>query len=184
METTKHSAENAVEPLSIKFRKPQKQDGIAIYELVKNSPPLDLNSSYLYFLQSTHFAQTCVVAELDNEIVGFVSGYFRPDAKDSLFVWQIVVSAKARGQGLGKQLLFHLLKNQQRRPIVREICCTISPSNKASQKLFESYAKDYQLIVEKEAFLEEADFGTSGHEPEEIYRLRAPYNENLINTLF
>jgi L-2,4-diaminobutyric acid acetyltransferase len=168
---------------NIKFRLPQIEDGAAIHELIKNSPPLDLNSSYLYFLQATHFAQTCVVAERDGELIGFVSAYFRPDKKDSLFVWQIAVSENARGQGLGKKLVYQLLKNQQRRPIVREICCTISPSNQASQSLFKSFAEQHKLIVEVEPFLNEQHFGSDEHEAEDLYCVRAPYNENLINTV-
>lgn len=167
----------------ISFRKPTIGDGVAIYELIKQSPPLDLNSSYLYFLQSTHFADTCVLAVSDGDIVGFISAYFRPDKKDSLFVWQIAVAEQSRGQGLGKRLLYRLVKNQERRPIVKEICCTISPSNMASQNLFKSFAAQYGWFVNIETFLEEKHFGHLGHEAEELYSLRAPYNQNLINTL-
>lgn len=169
---------------AISFRKPKIEDGIEIYTLIKQSPPLDLNSSYLYFLQATHFADTCVVAEMNGEIVGFVSAYFRPDSDNSLFIWQIAVSEKARGQGLGKKLIFNLIRNQASRPIVRDVCCTISPSNKASQNLFKSFAEQHNLIIEKSPFLEQAHFGTEAHEEEDLYTLRAAYNENLINTLF
>ncbi len=168
----------------IHFRTPKIDDGIAIYNLIKQSPPLDLNSSYLYFLQATHFADTCVVAERNGEVVGFISGYFRPDKKDSLFVWQVAVSATVRGQGLGKKLIDHLIRNQANRPIVREVCCTISPSNQASQNLFKSFAKQHGLIMEVTPFLESKHFGSETHEEEELYTVRAAYNENLINTLF
>lgn len=169
---------------AISFRTPKIEDGLAIYSLIKRSPPLDLNSSYLYFLQATHFADTCVVAEKDNEIVGFVSGYFRPDKEDSLFVWQIAVSDTCRGQGLGRQLIYHLIRNQVHRPIVRDVCCTISPSNTASQNLFKSFAEQHGLIVEITPFLEKTHFGSEEHEEEELYTLRAAYKQNLINTLF
>lgn len=168
----------------ITYRKPTINDGAEIYELIKQSPPLDLNSSYLYFLQATHFADTCVLAVQNEEIIGFISAYFRPNEKDSLFVWQVAVAEKARGQGLGRQLLYRLVKNQERRPTVTEICCTISPSNKASQSLFKSFAEQYRLTMSVETFLEEKHFGNLGHEAEELYSLRAPYNQNLINTLF
>lgn len=171
----------------ISFRSPRIEDGIAIYKLIKQSPPLDLNSSYLYFLQATHFADTCLVAEKEGEIVGFVSAYFRPDEDDSLFIWQIAVSEKARGHGLGKQLIYHLIRNQSSRPIVRDVCCTISPSNKASQNLFKSFAEQHGLIIEKTPFLESHHFGSNAedsHEAEDLYCLRAAYNDNLINTLF
>ncbi|MEA3405461.1 MAG: diaminobutyrate acetyltransferase [Pseudomonadota bacterium] len=171
----------------ISFRLPKIEDGIAIYKLIKQSPPLDLNSSYLYFLQATHFADTCLLAEKDGEIVGFISGYFRPDGNDSLFIWQIAVSEKARGQGLAKRLVYQLIRNQANRPIVLEVCCTISPSNTVSQNLFKSFAEQHGLIIEKEPFLESRHFGSDSadsHDAEDLYRIRAAYNDNLVNTLF
>lgn len=168
---------------SITYRQPQLNDGLAMFELVKASPPLDVNSSYLYFLQASHFANTCVVAEMDNEMVGFVSGYFRPDRKDSLFVWQVVVSQKARGQGLAKKLLEALVKNQKSRPMVRELSCTISPSNKASQGLFYSFAKQYGLHVQVSDYLQDSHFAHLGHEAEEEYLLTTPNKHNLINSI-
>ncbi len=56
--------------VSVQFRKPKLEDGLAIYHLIQASPPLDVNSSYLYFLQASHFADTCAVAEVDGQIVG------------------------------------------------------------------------------------------------------------------
>jgi len=169
---------------AMSFRLPKIDDGIAIYKLIKQSPPLDLNSSYLYFLQATHFAETCVIAEQNGEVVGFVSGYFRPDKEDSLFVWQVAVSEKVRGQGVGKKLLYQLISNQASRPIVRDVCCTISPSNTASQNLFKSFAEHHGLIIEKTPFLKTEHFGDEAHEEEDLYTVRAAYNENLINSLF
>lgn len=156
------------------FRQPTLTDGLAIYELVKASPPLDVNSSYLYFLQASHFADTCVVVERNQTIVGFLSGYFRPDAPHSLFVWQVAVADTMRGQGLAKRMLQALLANQKGQTEVTTLCCTISPSNKASQALFQSFAKQYGLKLTVTHFIEEAHFGSEGHEAEELYSLTAP----------
>jgi L-2,4-diaminobutyric acid acetyltransferase len=62
------------------FRKPSIRDGGDIYRLITQCPPLDVNSAYCNFLQATHFKETCVVAERDGDIHGFVSGYIRPEA--------------------------------------------------------------------------------------------------------
>lgn len=163
----------------IKFRKPTLADGEAIYRLIERCPPLDLNSSYLYFLQASHFADTCVVAEMEGDLVGFVSAYYLPEEPRSLFVWQIAVDERARGQGLAKRLLRQLMANQSN-SYVTEILCTISPSNKASQALFNGFAKDEGLKVIVEPFLTEAHFASLGHEAEEIYRLAAPNHQNLF----
>ncbi|MDD2638675.1 MAG: hypothetical protein PHO60_06890, partial [Methanothrix sp.] len=50
------------------LRKPEVSDGAKIFNLVEICKPLDLNSVYSYLLLCHHFADTCVVAELDGEI--------------------------------------------------------------------------------------------------------------------
>jgi len=161
------------------FRKPNLEDGLAIYALVKASPPLDVNSSYLYFLQASHFADSCIVVEHNQKIVGFVSGYFRPDEPQSLFIWQVAVSKTMRGQGLAKRMIQALLDNQKGCATVPQVCCTISPSNKASQGLFKSFAEQYGLQLTVTAFIEEVHFGSEGHEAEELYSLTAPDQSDI-----
>jgi L-2,4-diaminobutyric acid acetyltransferase len=162
------------------YRKPTLNDGLAIYQLIKSSPPLDLNSSYLYFLQASHFADTCVVVEQDKQIVGFLSGHLQPDKPTTLFVWQVAVAAKVRGLGLGKAMLNALLKQQPQNSEITELACTISPSNKASQGLFQSFAKGLKLELATTPFITESHFGDEGHEAEDLYTLQAPNNTKLI----
>lgn len=151
------------------FRKPTLNDGLAIYELIKSSPPLDLNSSYLYFLQASHFADTCVVAEQNGQIVGFVSAYLQPDKPTTLFVWQVAVAESQRGKGLAKSLLTALALQQPSDSHITEMACTISPSNTASQSLFRSFAKTHNLILNSTAFISEDHFGAASHEAEDLY---------------
>lgn len=121
------------------LRKPDATDGAAIWELVKDCKPLDENSMYCNLVQAEHFRDTCVVAELDGEIVGWISGHMIPD-KDELFVWQVAVGPKARGLGLGKLMLVELIE--------RDACdgathlkTTITRDNDASWGLFKSFAR-------------------------------------------
>lgn len=167
--------------LQIQFRHPVLKDGLALYELVKACPPLDVNSSYLYFLQASHFAKSCMLAELNGEIVGFVSGYRRPDAVEDLFIWQVAVSEKARGQGLAKRMIDQLLKAQIKNEApLSAISCTIGPSNLASQGLFKSLAKQHGLNMKVTPFIEAEQFGDDQHEAEETYTLTAA-NKQLLN---
>ncbi|MBP0483076.1 diaminobutyrate acetyltransferase [Sagittula salina] len=122
------------------LRTPTAEDGPAIWELVRSCKPLDENSIYCNLLQCDHFADTCVVAELDGEVVGWISGYLTPNAGDTLFVWQVAVSEKARGMGLGVTMLQSLLN--------REICAgvtrlqtTITADNAASWGMFRKFAR-------------------------------------------
>lgn len=167
-------------PNDLSFRKPILTDGHAIYQLIKSSPPLDLNSSYLYFLQASHFADTCIVAEQNGQIIGFLSAYFQPDKPQALFVWQVAVAESQRGRGLAKGLLLALLKNQPNDSAMTEITCTISPSNKASQSLFKSFAKTHGLLLQTAPFINEAHFGEENHEAEDLYILKAADNQKLI----
>lgn len=175
METPQHQ--------DVVFRKPHLQDGQGIYELVKNCPPLDLNSRYLYFLQADHFADTCVLAELDAKVVGFISGYIRPDAPHMLFVWQVAVASHMRGKNLAKALLKTLIKNQAHRVQVNTLSTTIGPSNTPSQKLFSSFAKSYGLETRRENYLDADQFGEDGHEAEILYTFTASKNRTLIESI-
>src|SRR5699024_86488 len=57
------------------FRKPTKEDGAAVWNLINDMGVLDLNSSYSYIMWCEIFAETSIVAERDGETVGFISGF-------------------------------------------------------------------------------------------------------------
>ena len=123
-----------------RLRRPTATDGADIWALVKSCKPLDENSMYANLIQADHFRDTCVVAELDGEIVGWISGHMIPDRAE-LFVWQVAVGEKARGLGLGKAMLNALVE--------RDACTeathlktTITEDNAASWGLFRSFARD------------------------------------------
>jgi L-2,4-diaminobutyric acid acetyltransferase len=166
---------------AITLRHPRKSDAAQIYQLIKQSPPLDLNSEYLYFLQVTHFSQTCLVAECADQLLGFISGYRQPSQIDQLFIWQVAVAASARGQGLATRLLTQLAQTQSQ-PL-RSLFTTIGPSNLASKRLFEAFAAKYQLAIEQSAFINPDDFSQTGHEAEIGYQLTPPQFKSIQETL-
>ena len=61
-----------------RFREPVAEDGAAIWELVRRCEPLDQNSVYCNLIQASQFAGTCVVAEIDGRIAGWISGHMIP----------------------------------------------------------------------------------------------------------
>lgn len=124
----------------IKFRKPEPEDGAAIWALIQECSPLDENSMYCNLLQCDHFRDTCIVAEIDGEVAGWISGYLMPNDPETLFIWQVAVSETARGRGLGRKMLCALLD----RPVcagVDRIQTTITRDNEASWALFRSFAR-------------------------------------------
>ena len=122
-----------------RLRKPEVTDGSAIWELVRECKPLDENSMYCNLVQADHFRDTCVVAELDGEIVGWISGHMIPNA-DTFFVWQVAVGEKARGSGLGRRMLAHLIARDECAEAL-SLETTITADNDASWGLFRSFAR-------------------------------------------
>lgn len=153
------------------FSHPKKENGREVHELIKSCPPLDLNSLYYYYLFCNDFSSTCVVAKLRGEIVGFLSGYLKPNNSQCYFVWQVAVSKKARRLGLAFGMLSWLMK-QSRFAKIQCVETTITPSNLASLKLFKSFAKNYNANMEKVPFLGAEHFSDSSHEAEFLFRIK------------
>lgn len=154
----------------IALRRPVLEDGKQVYDLIERCPPLDLNSSYCYFLLCSHFSDTCVVAEDDGRLVGFLSAYLIPGRAETLFVWQMAVDESARGQGLAGRMLDNLLA-QPSCANVRSVETTVSPSNQASRRVFVRLAERMRSDSHEESFLEASHFGGEAHEEERLIRI-------------
>jgi L-2,4-diaminobutyric acid acetyltransferase len=159
-------------------RQPESRDGLPIHHLIANSPPLDLNSIYSYYLLSDHFRETCIVAEFQGVVVGFVSAYFIPKRPQTLFIWQVVVDSSQRGHGVALQMINALLTRLGgQQPSAIET--TVNPSNVASRALFERLARQWGSTLEMSPFLEALAFGPEGeHESEILLRIPLPSSTN------
>ena len=160
-----------VSPRQIVLRMPARRDGAALHDLIARCPPLDLNSRYAYLLQCEHHADTCVVAEVDGQLVGAITAYFPPTRPDTLFVWQVAVDPCMQGQRLASQMLDSLLERCRARSPLSTVEATISPSNIASRKLFTSCAARHDVEIAAGLYFAAADFGNGEHEEEWLYRL-------------
>lgn len=123
----------------VTFRKPETADGAAIWRLIRRSKPLDENSMYCNLIQCDHFADTCVLAEVDGEVAGWISAHIPPSEDDTLFVWQVAVAKEARGQGLGRKMLEALLDREECEDVA-QLKTTITRDNEASWGLFTRFA--------------------------------------------
>lgn len=135
------------------LRAPTSEDGSDVWKLIQDSGPLDENSMYCNTLQCDQFGDTCVIAELDGQIVGWVSAFIEPSDPEFLFIWQVAVDSKARGMGVARRMLEHLL--------AREVCAgvthlrtTITADNEASWALFNSFADRMDAEIEREPHYE------------------------------
>ncbi|WP_421849381.1 diaminobutyrate acetyltransferase [Marinomonas sp.] len=166
----------------IVFTKPSALDGMAVNQLVASCPPLDTNSVYCNLLQASHFAETSVAASLENgEMVGFVSGYIIPNQVDTLFIWQVAVSEKARGQGLAKKMVSSLLERSNCSD-VRYIETSITASNEGSWALFRRLANQLGVPLEESVMFDKQDHFKGKHDTEHLVRI-GPFsiNEKAVN---
>ncbi|WP_175581081.1 diaminobutyrate acetyltransferase [Thalassospira sp. HF15] len=144
---------NTGQKANLIIRKPKATDGAAVNTLIADCKPLDENSMYCNLLQCSHFADTCAIAELNGEAVGFVSGYIVPDKPEQLFIWQVAVSPKARGLRLAKRLILDILDRPSCHN-VSQLNTTITSTNAPSQGVFRSVARELGAEVKRKVQFE------------------------------
>lgn len=153
------------------LRQPRRADAAPIHQLISECPPLDLNSLYAYLLLCEHFRDTCVLAEsAGGRIDGFISAYVLPTRPDVLFVWQVAVHARARGQRLGRAMLRDLLRCKGLEH-VRHLETTVGPDNQASRRTFAGLAGELGAHVTEQPFFDRHLFGGADHDDEMLLRI-------------
>lgn len=140
------------------IERPGPELAVAVHRLIAACPPLDRNSLYCNLLQCSHFRETSAVARRGHQVVGFVSGYRLPTAAACLFIWQVAVAEQARGGGLGRQLIHHILARRQSRDL-RYIRTTITARNSPSWAMFHALARELGAATsERPLFVAERHF--------------------------
>ena len=141
-----------------------------VHQLVAQCPPLDPNSIYCNLLQCTHFSGTSVAADIEGELVGFISGYRPPQQISTLFIWQVAVGEKARGQGLASRMLVNILTRDECKE-VDHLETTITEDNQASWALFQGLADKLQTtLTQSPQFDRELHFAGQ-HDTEVLVRI-------------
>ncbi len=149
------------------IRTTTEEDGAALWDLVKVTGTLELNTSYCYLLMSKLFSQTCLVAECDGQLAGFVMAFQPPEQEDTIFVWQVGVHPAARGRGLATRLLRALFEAN---PDKTYLEASVTPSNAASLRLFRGYARRHKAPCKEGTFLPSHCFPKQ-HEEEMLLRV-------------
>lgn len=157
---------------AVTIESPSVDDGPELLRLADESGVLDVNSPYSYLLWCRDFAATSVVARLArpdgaSQVVGFVTGYRRPDEPSTLFVWQVALAAAAQGRGVAGQMLDTLFDQI---PGVDRMETTVTPDNKPSIRMFTAFAERRGAAVDVRELFGAGQFAP-GHEPENLYRI-------------
>ncbi|WP_431038372.1 diaminobutyrate acetyltransferase [Streptomyces sp. P6-2-1] len=151
------------------YRTPRLEDAQAMWRMVHESKELDDNSPYYYSIWCRDFAETSLVASLGDEVIGFLTGYFRPEQPDTYLVWQ--EAAKPR-HGI-PMLGVHLFEQAAERAVThgaRYIEATVSAGNKAIIMVLKKCAKRYQAPVHTEVLFPASLFPMAHHD-EVLYRI-------------
>ncbi|MGI5126214.1 diaminobutyrate acetyltransferase [Pseudonocardia sp. CA-107938] len=164
----------AADESTIEIESPVVADGSALHRIATDSQVLDVNSRYAYVLWCRDFAATSVVARRGADVVGFVTGYRRPDRPDVLFVWQVAVDAAARGGGVAGRMLDALVA---RVPGVTTLETTVTDDNAASRALFAAFAARHGAQVERSELF--GDVLGPQHEPEILHRI-SPIDRGMV----
>jgi L-2,4-diaminobutyric acid acetyltransferase len=169
MPTSNRKADPTARPAgdALRLRMPVPRDGARVWQLIRECPPLDRNSMYCNVLQCTDFADTCVIAELHDRVVGWISAYRPPDDDGTLFIWQVAVHEKARGMGLAKKMLNRLLRRSDREN-VEYLKTTITEDNEPSRALFRSFAEHWDAPLEETAGFDEELHFRGQHDSERL----------------
>jgi len=154
----------------VRLRVPTTTDAPRVLALVSACAPLDVNSLYCYLILCTHFHETCVLAERDGEVLGFISGYREPSRADVLFCWQVAVAAEMRRSGLASVMLKSILSSPACRG-VRTVEATVTGSNHASMRLFRRLAGDRGAPCHAELLFSERHFAPWKHDAEWLLRI-------------
>jgi L-2,4-diaminobutyric acid acetyltransferase len=149
-------------PLTV--RRPTVDDGGAMWRVARDSGSLDLNSSYSYLLLADHFADTCRIALLGDDVVGFVTGYRLPRDPSRYFLWQVAVDERARGRRVAGRLIDAVIDDQ---PEITSLVTTVTEDNLASRRVFQRWAAGRDATLSEVPGFEAHHF-PDGHEAEPL----------------
>ena len=152
------------------LRKPTAEDGQSVHQLITRTPELDSNSCYCNLLQCSHFSDTSIIAERQGKILGFISGYLKPQYPETLFIWQVAVSSDVRGYGLGGKMLRQLLERKESTSVTH-LETTITANNKASWALFNRLAEHFDAPLERSVMFDRIAHFNDEHDSELLARI-------------
>ena len=124
--------------------------------LSDNIPYVYPHHRYSYWILGEYFPSLCYVAKDGENIEGFVCALHSTE-KNSVFIWQLVVSGSNRKKGVAKLLCNEILAYANKNKI-QSIQLTIDNGNAASIAFFTAFARRQGTALEKIPFSASVSF--------------------------
>ncbi|WP_405559229.1 GNAT family N-acetyltransferase [Streptomyces canus] len=145
--------------LSIRLALPDDEEELARLERAERSPLHDVlpeqQPPYRPFFDERHLPDDCLVAEADRRILGYIRLGFPTGPEASAHVRQIqgfVVSARARGRGVGRTLIRAITEEARRRG-ARRLTLRVLGHNTPARGLYESEGFAVEGVLPEEFLL-------------------------------
>ena len=90
----------------ITLRNAAGSDAGLLRHMARSCPPLDLHTSYTYWVAAEYFGSGSYILEDDGICAGYIMTVQTPE---TIFVWQIGILPEYRGRGLSRRLIDRVL---------------------------------------------------------------------------
>jgi L-2,4-diaminobutyric acid acetyltransferase len=110
-----------------------------VVRFVEGCPPLDLHSSFTYWVTFEYWGEMCFVASKSKQIVGYASAIGSGRDDNVFYLWQIGVSSEFRSMGVSQRLLAAVVDVARERGY-RRMQVSIASGNDPSLQAFQRFA--------------------------------------------
>lgn len=114
---------------------------------------------------------TTRVVHHEGEVAAFISGYIRPDAPDTLMIWQQVISPAFRGTGLGIELLQAVADPLIRNSAIQFVEATVSAVPSPPARTLEKLGASHGAPLNSTELFPSSMFPDPEHDPEILVRV-------------
>lgn len=150
----------------VKVRNIIPNDYILFQQLVRKCSPLDIHTSYTYWLMAKYYNKSSFILEVNNKPCGYIMTI---ENSDVVFIWQIAIIESQRKKGYSELLIDKVVEYAKN--IRKPIEITIDKNNINSTSAFKGYCSknNYSMIS-----LEEQEIYNENniiHEKEILYHI-------------
>lgn len=161
-----HSLDLFEQPVPL-LRAPKSEDASRITDLTEDLASGEAYATQGELMNNSAFRDTSVVAELDGEIVGFVSAYRLPYDPQTLFVWHADVAEAAQDRGFTSLMLGHLIRQEACVGVTR-VQTMITSMDERAWTLFRQFARWQRSHMKIQSFITQALTLFTRHETDHL----------------